>query len=792
MYPSSITINDFNEDGKADLAVTNLGSHTLSVLSGTGTGSFGQAVNYGYGANPLFVSNADYTNDGHVDIVVTLNLTFMVSVLKGSGTGVFTGGLSYPVGSTPEAVTSADFNQDGNADLAVANYGSSNISVIFGNGTGGFSPPVNYTVGLHPDMIVNDDFNGDGNADLAVTISGSVSVLLGSSNGTFAPAVSYTTGVNTTSGLTSADFNGDGNIDLAATIYTPNSVKILFGDGLGSFTLGANYTAGTNPGAVISRDFNNDGVADLAVTNFDSNDISILSGSGTGTFGAPTNYTVGAGPASVTAADFNMDGFSDLVVSHLNTANIYVLLSNGTGGFSPSVAYYLGNASFSVFVADFNGDNFADIGATGYSEDHVSIFAGNGTGTFVLMPHYISGHYPYGGCVADFNNDGHPDIAVATEEDNVTVLMNGIPPVITTSANTVCEGSTATISVSGADTYSWSTGATGASISVNPAVLTSYTVTGTTFAGCSGTAVLTVTVNPLPTVSVTSGTICAGSSFVMVPGGAVTYSYSGGSATVSPIADTDYTVTGTDTNGCEDTAVSSVAVNALPVLTTFSDDSVICSGQSATLSVTGADTYTWSTNENAASIVVTPTVQTTYTVIGTDTNGCAGTAVSLVIVNALPVLIASSDNPVICSGQSATLSVAGADTYTWSTNENAATIVVTPTVQTTYTVVGTDTNGCSDSTTVIQDVSLCTNLSQLSNAANELTVYPNPSNGLFHLEIAGDRNIVVTGVLGTTVYNQDFKSGTCEIDLSHVANGVYLLKVQGNNGSLTTKQIIKK
>ena len=135
----------------------------------------------------------------------------------------------------------------------------------------------------------------------------------------------------------------------------------------------------------------------------------------------------------------------------------------------------------------------------------------------------------------------------------------------------------------------------------------------------------TIWANPLPTVTVNSGVICAGQSFTMVPSGASTYTYSGGSAVVMPSADASYTVTGTDGNGCENTAVSTIAVNALPGLMTMTTNTLLCTGETATLSVMGASTYTWSTTETTTDIVVTPTVQTTYTVDGTDANGCMNT-----------------------------------------------------------------------------------------------------------------------------------------------------------------------
>ncbi|MBL7937111.1 MAG: LamG domain-containing protein, partial [Bacteroidia bacterium] len=121
---------------------------------------------------------------------------------------------------------------------------------------------------------------------------------------------------------------------------------------------------------------------------------------------------------------------------------------------------------------------------------------------------------------------------------------------------------------------------------------------------------VTVTATPAPTISVNSGAICSGQSFTLSPSGADTYTISGGNSIVSPTADATYSVTGTDVNGCVSTsaAIASVTVNALPSISVNSG--AICSGQSFTLSPSGADTYTISGGNS----IVSPTADATYSV----------------------------------------------------------------------------------------------------------------------------------------------------------------------------------
>ncbi len=148
---------------------------------------------------------------------------------------------------------------------------------------------------------------------------------------------------------------------------------------------------------------------------------------------------------------------------------------------------------------------------------------------------------------------------------------------------------------------------------------------------------VTVTVNSVPTISVTSGAICAGNSYTMVASGAGTYTYTGGSAVVTPTTNTSYSVTGTSSLGCaaSNTAVSSVTVNANPSVVASTSNSVICSGGSAVLSAsTSATSYTWNTGATTMSVSVSPTITSTYTVNVSNAAACVASSTVMVTVNA--------------------------------------------------------------------------------------------------------------------------------------------------------------
>lgn len=248
-------------------------------------------------------------------------------------------------------------------------------------------------------------------------------------------------------------------------------------------------------------------------------------------------------------------------------------------------------------------------------------------------------------------------------------------PQITINSPTICAGNTATLTATSAwseYTYTWTTGSHNTSITTTPSVTTNYTVTANDYnspysASCASSATTSVIVNPKPTVTVNSGTICAGNSFTMVPSGANTYTFSSGSAVVTPTTTSSYWVTGTSTAGCVTgtAAISLVTVNPKPTITVNSGS--VCSGQPFTMTPSGATTYTYS----SGSAVVTPTINTTYSVTGTNANGCvSNAAISTVTITPPPAQpTAINGNQYICTSTSNTYSVPtvfGATSYSWS------------------------------------------------------------------------------------------------------------------------------
>ncbi|MFT3684381.1 MAG: FG-GAP-like repeat-containing protein [Phycisphaerales bacterium] len=158
-----------------------------------------------------------------------------VSVLMGSGAGTFAAPVNYPTGTSPWTVAVADVNGDGIADLVTANRLSNNVSVLLGSASGTFAAPVNYTTGTGPTCAAVADINGDGVPDIVVAneSANNIGLLLGSGNGTFASQTIYAAS-NFPRSIAIADFNGDGLRDIAVTAVGNNTFWVLMNTSPGS------------------------------------------------------------------------------------------------------------------------------------------------------------------------------------------------------------------------------------------------------------------------------------------------------------------------------------------------------------------------------------------------------------------------------------------------------------------------------------------------------------------------------------------------------------------------------
>jgi gliding motility-associated-like protein len=247
-------------------------------------------------------------------------------------------------------------------------------------------------------------------------------------------------------------------------------------------------------------------------------------------------------------------------------------------------------------------------------------------------------------------------------------------------------------------------------VNIETSTAGTYTVTNSIAAqgGCAESVSTTqIVINALPAITAQAddNSICNGESTNITANGGVTYVWTGlgnnQTFNVNPTTTTTYEVTGTDANSCSNTATITVIVNDLPTVSAFSTVSAICLGSETIISASGANTYEWNQGLGVGNnFTVSPSTNTTYSVEGTDANGCKNTATVTVTVNSLPTVLAGSDINA-CVGSTVTLSGSGATTYTWDNGvTNGVSFTTTSVGTTVYTVTGTDDNNCSNTATV--------------------------------------------------------------------------------------------
>jgi hypothetical protein len=440
---------------------------------------------------------------------------------------------------------------------------------------------------------------------------------------------------------------------------------------------------------------------------------------------------------------------------------------------APTIAF-TGSTSFCV------GSNF-NFAYNGTAVDSIKWVLSNGTNTYTVNGNGVTtSALPAGTYSVALT--GYKYALPFKKTYGNYVVVNSLP-VITAASGTVCAGSFFTMLPSGATSYTYS----GGSAVVSPATSTQYTISGTAN-GCVGSKTIQVAVNSLPVITAANGSICAGESFTMMPSGASSYTYSSGSV-VSPSATTTYTITGTAANGCVGSKVVTVAVDAVPSLA--APQGTVCAGSSFTITPSGAASYTYS----GGSAVVAPSVNTTYTVTGASANGCTASTLVTVSVKPLPVVGIASSNSLICIGESATLTASGAVSYGWNSGSSASQIVVSPTITTAYTAIGTGTNGCQASATYQVNVSACTGVADAKDLSGEdIEIYPNPAtNELWVSAKHAIERVSLKNAAGQQLKDilvQDVKK---MIPLADVANGVYFITVtMKEGGSLTRKIVVMK
>ncbi|MEL6631539.1 MAG: T9SS type A sorting domain-containing protein [Bacteroidota bacterium] len=386
-----------------------------------------------------------------------------------------------------------------------------------------------------------------------------------------------------------------------------------------------------------------------------------------------------------------------------------------------------------------------------------------------------------------------------TIEDSITISVVPIPALDLGADTTVCFPFSLDVSNPNA-VYLWSTGDTTPTLDINSGGI--YSVIVANQFGCARTDTIEITEGILPVVNLgPDQVICGPDPLVLGPGGnGISYLWSTGESSQTIVANFpgQYTLTITSFSGCKVTDTIQVEESFLSV--DLGPDVIVCDGDNVVLNGGSTATmYNWSTGETSQTISVTQAG--TYTVTVMDDIGCvlSDTVVIDVQPNTPPTFTVSGDTVIFDTLTFAVDAGTTADSYLWEFGDGSTS--TDPTTTHTYQSFGlfnvcltTSLNGCESQTCTQIDVQLPSSLDL--GLEGQVRLYPNPSSGVFQLDVRLDGlsqlEVAVWDLSGRTLWQQDMGQGIAwnqEMDLSYLTPGIYLLKIQTDQGTALRKLV---
>ena len=337
--PHSIAVGDFNQDGRPDLAISNRGNSTISLLIQGPGRQFSSLPAIGAPGEPYSIATADLDLDGHLDLVTGGFSLDHVSVFRGLGNGSFDPPVHYPGHGHVLSVALHDMNGDQYPDLVTGNWSTGSASLFLNQGNGQFGGRLDIpTAGQVWAVAVGDlDENGIPDFVTANEAASNVSVVRGLGNGQFLAPVNYAV-ASSPRGLAVSDVTGDGHLDIVAQNGS-GSVSVLPGNGTGTFTLAPQIGQGSFAFGLAVGDLNRDGLPDIASAQSGMSSVSFLLGEGGGSFVYSPGLSPFNAPRAVAISDLDGDHGDDLIVTEggSNFTTIYFNLAGGTRGPSATV-----------------------------------------------------------------------------------------------------------------------------------------------------------------------------------------------------------------------------------------------------------------------------------------------------------------------------------------------------------------------------------------------------------------------------------------------------------------------
>ncbi len=514
-------------------------------------------------------------------------------------------------------------------------------------------------------------------------------------------------------------------------------------------TSSVTVSTGTRPTAAVTNN---------RPTTFCAGDSTVLTATGGGTYA----WSTGATSAAITA----------------RTSGTYkVTVTNAAGCTDSSMVTVTTNTRPTAAIANNRPMAFCSGDSTILTASGGGTYAWSTGATSAAITARTSGTYK----VTVTNASGCVDSSMVTVTANArpTAAIANNRPI------TFCAGDSSVLTASGVGTYLWSTGATSAAITARTSG--TYKVTVTSGAGCTDSAMVSITANARPTAAIANNrptTFCAGDSTILTASGGSTYVWSTGATSAAITARTtgSYKVAVTNAAGCVDSTTVAVTANARPTAA-ITGATAICTGDSSTFTATGGSTYVWSTAATSAGIIVRNAG--TYKVTVTNAAGCVDSTTRTLVVNARPtaILIVAGVST-FCQGDSTILRSRGGVTYRWTTpTGTTADSNIVAKVSGVYKVLVSNALGCSDSANIT------------------ITVNPKPTVSFTSTSLGGNATFTNTSIGGNT-YSWSFGdtsmvATTMNTTRKYWANGTYSVKLvvtsaAGCRDSITNSIVITK
>jgi hypothetical protein len=382
------------------------------TFDGTGfnTTSFNSKVSYTTGNYPRNVAMGDLDGDGRADLAVVNNNSNTLSIFRNTGATdsiSLAARIDYTTGDAPFNVTIDDLDGDGKKEVIVADYYDNTISVyknVSSNGSIALAPRVSYATGENPIYVTVGDLNADGLPEIVAVNNNSytVSVFKNTSvngNLSFSPSVQFAAG-NWPWACSISDLNGDAKPDIVVANYYGNSISVLRNTGTWnsiSFATKVDYATGNYPSHVFTGDLDGDSKPDIIVPNSDSQTFSIfknISDSSAIILAPKTDYAAGFIPLYVAMGNLDGDGKPDLCVVNFgsNTISVFKNTSSiGTISLAPKVDYVTEMSPRNVVIGDLNGDGKPELAFINSNANSLSILRNRVGDSTLLFTNIIAG-----------------------------------------------------------------------------------------------------------------------------------------------------------------------------------------------------------------------------------------------------------------------------------------------------------------------------------------------------------------------------------------------------------------